>query len=572
MHLQNDQAVPKFSWANDVEWMATQIDANVHNVTFFRAGISIFKLRIPSEVVSQLAEIEKWRMMYSSLFDLLQGRELVLKRPENTLKVKIFTKERTLFHTINLPCSRNLECILLAGDEENLAKSYDQFHLECPDETLISWIRISGDHTVIGPVRFKYETELPTRVGVSPRVYPEWKQRLQGSLLFISELFKTSVQGPLWYSLTTKGFRMDYQWKEVKVPFRVHTKLLPRLQGSIPLSYAQAGVENKMTSGGVGETPDEAEHTATCEAWERYCLDRSDLALEVFEKNASETHFNPEGVFSKYLSTLSRPIYEGPKYVKGHFLNTGLECAVPAQWIYFHENSSALNSTGVAYGATLQDAEYYAQLELIERHALVSVFLGLSSSKQIDIQLDPKSLTSQMAKKSNVRWYFLGELNQTQTVVCLLSNSEPPFTMVGAATRKTLEEAAHKAFWEAAAAELIWGHRIAQFGPQGFVDRGQNFAKGPPSKMGLLESAWTWAAEENSAKKLHAIFDNTLPHPKDLNPDQFIAVDIGNKIVPIGAVVRVIHPHALPLPSFFSHLLHLAQMLGVQAPLPLPIT
>lgn len=572
MHLQNDEAPLKFAWATHVEWMATPIAAQVQNVTFFRAGNSIFKIQIPSEVIPQLADIEKWRVTYSSLFDLLHGRGLIVKIAKNTLKVKIFVKERTLFHTITIPSAQNLECILLAGDEENLTQFYDQFHLECPYESLISWIRISGDQIVVGPVRFKDEAELPTQVGRSPRIYPGWKQRLQGSILLISELFKISVEGPLWYSLTSRGFRMDYHWNEMKHPFRVNTQLLPRLQESIPLSYAQAGVENKITSGGVGETPDEAKHTATCEAWERYCLDRSDLAFEACGKNAPEISPSLEGVFSRYLSTLAGPIYGAPKYVKGHFLESGLECAVPAQWIYFQENSSALNSTGVAYGLTLQDAEYYARLELIERHILVSVFLGLTFSQPIDIKLDPRSFSSKIAEKREVRWYSLGEINQTQTVICLLNNSEPPFSMVGAATRTTLEEAAQKAFWEAAAAELIWGHRIAQLGRQSFVNRGQKLMKGLPSKMGLLESAWMWAAEENSAEKLHSIFDNSLPHPKDLNPDQFISVDIGNKIVPLGAVVKVIHPHALPLPSFYSHLIHLAQMLGVKTPLPLPIT
>ena len=56
-----------------------------------------------------------------------------------------------------------------------------------------------------------------------------------------------------------------------------------------------------------------------------------------------------------------------------------------------------------------------------------------------------------------------------------------------------------------------------------------------------------------------------------LDEDSFVVVDIGEKIVPNGIAVKVIHPDALPLPSTFSHALSLFKHLGVNESLPIPM-
>lgn len=558
---------PRFiNWNPDIEWRLVPINESHQHIIFYRKAIAAFKLRISNELALILTEGRALDETYRDFLSFLDKRELIQKECSKTLVLRLFTSENNLVGLYNISSLVSLNIDLLIGDETSLAKYYDLFSTTRSEHTLIATVRIASDHIQISPVRFIYEAEKPVQVESTPRCYPMWQKQIGMITPILTSLLTESVRGSIWYTLTNNGFRMDLKWEKLQMPYRVQTKFIEHIRKSVPLVFVQSGIENKYTASGMGETISHAEYSGRCEAWERYCLDRPDLAIEATADSISNFLESTE-ILPIYFRELTKSGNIGPKYVQAQFLHSRKPLSVPCEWVYFNENLSAVNTSGTAFGNTLQEAEEYAQFELIERHSLLMVLFKLKGGQAFAFE-QPDFIDD-----VQVRWYSLGCTNKIETVVCVIGASRPPFVCIGSAARYNREEAARKAFFEALATETIWGERLIKYGTKSFIDRGKKFLSMPPEKIGLIEGSWVWAADENSAEKLHYIFDQGQGGEEILDPDKFISVDVGRNILSLGAVARVMHPDALPLPSYHAHFLKLASLLKVEVPtFSLPIT
>ena len=561
-----------------IEWNSEEKPAGPGVINFIRSGKVIVTLQASQQLCHFLDDIAQGNVRDQShpLFDkfikFLQSRKILLSAGPCCAVVRIFLDGQTIFCCWELAAEKNLTIDILVGDEVSLMENFTNFLAARSAESLIGYIKVRAARMDLGPLRFPYEVQWPTTRSRYPLRYPSWRERFTNAAHVVRELFDECLNTPRWYNLTAKGFTKSWIWQEASSPYHLETSLVTSPKDCAHLVFYQAQIENGIGSGGgVSDIAADAEFQASCEAWERYCMARPDLALKA---EHGDNVVGKEGIYFDFLRTLTTPIPKARPFCLATSLDQRKTFLVPTQWVYFHNDTSPTNTSGTAFGSHFEEACLSARLELIERHLLMKVYLGLSGAQEIKVSLDDFAFVKDFVqdKKRTIHWYNLGSANNANVVVCIVSSTTPPYASLGAAARFSIHDAARKALYEALAVDLLWSSKIGQFGPRQFLTMGQSFMDKSPSRIGLEEGAWIWAAMPDACAILHGIFHAGTPSTSNLSEENFLAIDMGENILPYGSVVKLLHPDALPLPSYYSHTLMLCNLLNAKHPLPLPMT
>ena len=559
-----------FSWASDIEWMSETSANGRLNLTFIRSGKPLLQLEVNPQVYGELLSLS---LSSQKLLNLLIQRRIWVQRSAHEVSVGLFNGP-CLLDKWELPADKSFNISLLIGDEVSLARNFKSFVIARPRNHLFGTVRVSPDLLEVSPFRFVDELEEPRTRGSVPQAFPAWMKVFEEVSGSIRNLISSALAGPQWFTLTARGFRLNLAWEEANTPYRVHSAPVWNSKDCIPLFYSQARIESGLVSGGTGESPGEADFSARSEAWERFCMDRPDLAVQPKNESNPSIECQP-GVYFDYIRTLLNS-KEQLEYCCGETVENQQKVRVPKKWVYFSGKPSVPNTNGAAFGSTQEDAIFSAKLEILERHVFMRAYLGLSPSRELhDSEFDKIKLIQKSEaffSKRIPRWYYLGSSNGSQVVLCVLSSDSPPFVSIGSAARFTVEDAAVKAFYESAAVDLLWAREIEKLGARQFLKTAKNLLNRDPSSVGLIESGWIWAGMENASDRLHRIFECGKPLANSLDEKRFVSVDIGRRILHSGSVVKVLHPDALPLPSSYAHALKLGEIVGVSQFLPVPMT
>jgi hypothetical protein len=574
------QRAPALRWSADITWTVAAGASPPARVIFNRGASPLLELDVAPTVVDFLARSGEGHgalplapPALNPFLRLLEDRRIVQRAPEARAAVSFYTACETLMDACHLPSARPVAIDLLVGDEATLQAAFPAFVAARARPTLVATVAIHADRLEIGPLRLPDETAAPVTRAPMAQHYPAWRERLGYALGAVREVLAQACQGPAWFSLSARGVRMTWRWEEADAPYVVESAPLTPPPGCIDLAYARASLEGGLVSGGTAESAAEADLAARCEAWERFCMSRADLGAPA-DDDARDAFDDLPGVAVRFLRDLTHPLRGGPEACAGWFLADERPCRVPARYVYFQDHPSAVtNTSGAAYGATLADAVDSGRLELIERHALLRAYLqGVHGREVPAAELDGsvQALVTR-APRHRPRFYHLSRGAGVDVVVCVLTASTPPFVSLGAAARRSVSAAARKAFFEAAALDVDYATQLERTGPRAFLERARAWRDAPPHTVGLVEGAWVWAGMPEGAALLHGIFGGAdAPANERLDPGGFVVVELGTRIVPDAHVVKVLHPDALPLPSYHAHALHLAGLLGVPPPLPMP--
>lgn len=569
---------PRLRWNPTVEWTAHSKTASRFSVTFSRKGATVLRLEVSAEVVGFLHEFlpdfaygepslqVSPNPQVQAFIDLLIKHQLLLTETESPhhVRLNLYVDRQTMLETWCLPAERSWTIDLLIGDESRLAREFDRFSESRPHDHMVAYLKIYQDMIEAGPVRYPYEQARPTTRRPEPQCYPAWPQRLDQHRGAIYAFYADAVTSTQWHLLTTKGARLSLTWEEAKAPYQFRASPITRLTEAVPFFHWHAQVEGETGAGGVGQTAAAAEYAATCEAWERYCLSRPDLQTASTASGVEDLSQFP-GIYFDYLRRLAKPMQHGPSSCLAWKLAGDQAVSLPTAWVYFNGHNSVANTSGAAFGTSLQDAISGGKAEVIERHLLMQAYLQLRKSQEFVPQATaiPAGMREFLDKPGRrVRFYDVGCLNDIYGVVCILARDVPPFVSMGCSAKANRDEAALKALYEAIVTDSQWSRRIEQYGVNRFVQMGADYLRADPAKVGFEESAWHWAALEDAESLLHERFNTGAPDRDTLCEDSFVAIDVGQNIVPRGAVVKVIHPQALPLPSCFAHARVLFELLG----------
>lgn len=587
MNQENSSTSPRLQWNTAVEWTAQRRSEAKFSLVFTRGGATVLGLEVSPQVIAFLEQflpdladsnqshVSSQNPQVAAFIRLLVKHQLLLEESEATqgVRLNLYLDQHTLIDTWLLPAERCLTVDILLGDEARLARLFDEFARSRPAEHMVSFLKFYQDMIEAGPVRFAYERAMPTTRTPIPQHYPAWPRRLQEHRAAIQVFYAEAVASTKWHSLTTKGSRLNIAWEESKAPYQFQSSPMPQLSEAVPFFHWRAQVEGESGAGGVGQTIAAAEYSAMCEAWERYCLSRPDLHASPRQEGAEELSHFP-GIYFDYLRRLAKPMLHGKDFCEGWKLNNQQAVRLPTAWVYFNGHNSVANSNGAAFGSSLQDAIHGGKIEVIERHLLMQTYLQRQKSQEFLLapSLIPASIQEFLHKAGRrARFYNLGRLNDIQAVVCMLARDRPPYVSIGCSGKSNLEEAALKALYEAIVTDSQWSRRIEQYGVKRFVEMGHGYLQADPSKVSFEESAWYWASVENAEMLLHQRFHTGEPTVGSLCEDSFVVVDLGQNIVPRGAVVKVIHPEALPLPSCFAHAKALFELLQLDETLTIPM-
>lgn len=567
-------------WHPDVEGQVTQ-HGSVLRVKLTRQGRPLLLLDMAEPLWKALCTSDPmatgpkdypgWQEKFLHICDVLRARGVLL--PANAAAcVQLLVGPTEALHSWQTPAERPLHIAILAGDEVALQQHYPAFLQNSLPTTLVCTLAVTPRYLDLGPVRLPHEACPPNSRKARPQAYPGWRDRLHDGLGAVRELFLTACTGPGWYGLTARGMRLAWQWEESQHPYILQSQIVTQPPHCPPLYYARARIAEGLQASGTAESPAAAVCAAQCEAWERFCMERPDLATAARAPTPDLT--DCPGISFDYLRSLTQPLQTGPARCEGFFVEGGDPCALPTQWVYFQdEPSHATNTSGAAYGSTLFDAMTSARWELIERHALLRAYLQGVRGRQLpadSLASGTQALTGRTGPERHVRWYHLSTCNDVHVVACVLTSSSPPYMSLGTAARPSLSDAARKAFYETAVMEVDWAEAVAELGPAGFVRRAETLRTSGQT-LGLVEGAWVWAGMPDAGERLHGLFHHDAVPVETLDESKFVAVELGARIVPRGHVVKVLHPDALPLPSCSSDAARLASMLGVPLLLPLPL-
>ena len=593
-----NSSVSALRWNTTVEWTSEERTEKTSSLVFHRDNVAILKLDVSNDVIAFLSnympDLQQVVPSIPSSGDLsksanaLEGnpqvaaflsllrKHRILVPAENDGKgaiITLFADPQTVIETWHLEAARPVDIDILVGDEARLTQHYETFAASRADGHLVSFIKIYSDLIEVGPVRFPYEKAVPTTRTSSPLHYSAWPQRLQQARGLLNDFFLDAVSSTKWHSLTTRGSRMAFTWEEAKAPYRVVATPMSQLTECVPFFHWRAQVEGESGAGGVGASIVTAEYSATCEAWERYCLARPDLAVSADHLTTRDIRSEP-GIYFDYLRKLSRPIKRAPVFTEGWSLTDQRPLKVPTEWMHFNGHNSVSNSSGAAFGSSLFDAVFGAKIEVVERHLLMQTYLQISKAREFvpeDSVIDANIKEFLRTRGRRARFYDLGVCNDISGVVCVIGSDLPPFASIGCSGKASRDDAATKALYEAIVTDSQWSRRIEQYGPKRFIELGKGYLQANPNSVGFEESAWHWAAMADAEERLHSRFDTGEPMVGALAEDSFVAVDIGKNVVTRGAVVKVIHPDALPLPSCFAHARALFDLLNLSETLTIPM-
>ena len=585
-------------WNTTVEWTSEERTEKTSSLVFHRDSVAILKLDVSNDVITFLSNYmpDLQQIVSTSAsnsdpakavgnfeenpqvaaFLALLRKHRILVPAENDSKgatVTLYADPQTVIETWHLESERPIAIDILVGDEARLNKHYEIFASGRTAGHLVSFIKIYTDMIEVGPVRFPYEKAAPTTRTSNPLHYSAWPQRLQQARGLLKDFFLDAVTSTKWHSLTTRGSRMAFTWEEAKAPYRVVATPMSQLTECVPFFHWRAQVEGESGAGGVGSSIVTAEYSATCEAWERYCLARPDLAVSADHLTGGDIRSVP-GVYFDYLRKLSKPIKRAPAFTEGWSLTDHRPLKVPTEWMHFNGHNSVSNSSGAAFGSSTLDAVFGAKIEVVERHLLMQTYLQISKAREFvpeDGVIDTNIKEFLRTRGRRARFYDLGVCNDISGVVCVIGSDLPPYASIGCSGKSSRDDAVTKALYEAIVTDSQWSRRIEQYGPKRFVEMGKGYLQANPNSVGFEESAWHWAAMEDAEERLHRRFHTGEPMVGALAEDSFVAVDIGKNIVQRGVVVKVIHPDALPLPSCFAHARALFDLLNLSETLTIPM-
>jgi ribosomal protein S12 methylthiotransferase accessory factor YcaO len=338
------------------------------------------------------------------------------------------------------------------------------------------------------------------------------------------------------------------------------------------LQFFQARVEDGAVCSGVHPDPTVAEAIAVAEAFERYALSLQTTATSNPELPTLERAAGVAIDYYRGLAGTSRAAYTA------HFVSGSQSVSIPPAWVTFSGDPSVANSNGAALGSTLDDAIDAGMREVVERHHFMSCWLGLSDATMpgpADVPVLNALVRRTLGhdSKLEITWYILGTHGTWTTVLCVATSAFAPYLSMGAACRNDLGAAAEKALIEAATTRLLWTSRISQMGRAAFCVRGEELARASPIEIGLLEMGWIWASDRNAGARVQTCLTRySGREPRQLHADEFMYCDISPPGLGMQKVVKVLHPHALPLPSCYDHLLRLADLVRTDRPDPIPFT
>jgi hypothetical protein len=511
------------------------------------------------------------------LAEVLLDHRIMIRIPDGTVLVRIWHHE-TECQTWRLPSSIDFEIRLLAGTERTLVKEFSAFAARQPETAFVGPLVLRHRDVQLGPVRWPAEVEpLVTRT-----VRTEWipaaseRRLLKMSLPRVRNLLEECIAGGSWYALTTYGLVEEYRYGPELITYEVNHS--PPAPAHIRLCYFEASVEDGGVGSGTGRDAPTARAVAIGEAWERYALNRRDLAIAPPDSLPRISTF--AGIHFTYLGHLAPDLSDPFDSCAVTAVNGArAAAAAPTAWIYTYGSPSAANSNGAAYGETLADAIESGFREVIERDLLMRVWLGLAGSRELDDAelLDTKASHWRFLAAEqglNASWYRLdsGTNPNYVVVVCAAYGGAAPFVSVGAACRSSLGAAVEKAFFEAAGVRTLWSGEIQRWGRKGFCDRGRLFASEDDIEYDLVKMGWRWAADPAAPEAMHERFTAPLPPADPIEPEKAWYADATPPTLRAGFVAKVVHGDALPLPSCYAHLKILARLLGITEPLAIPLT
>lgn len=343
---------------------------------------------------------------------------------------------------------------------------------------------------------------------------------------------------------------------------------------AVSLAYRQAAIDGQLCGFGVSTSARRAAAAARGEAWERHALLRPDLARSEAHPRRLPSAASARGLLFEFLreaAPLSPARYPAlTDRVARACANGEGRALFPGQWIY-PDASPASNSNGVASGPTRERAMASARFELIERDALLRAWYGLFASRPLTSgELARPALRTLRARAAAVgldaQWFVLGG-GRTRTVACVLSGARAPHLGLGSAARPSLEEAASKAFVEAAGSHLgqVLAHR--ELGARAFARLAARTGAGVAGDVHRRTFETFWAAQPVAAageiarrfSRPHVGASPRLP----VSPYRWL--DLTPRTAGHPHVVRVFHPDAAPLPNTMAQVRLLERLLGVRS-------
>ncbi|MDA8276878.1 MAG: YcaO-like family protein [Actinomycetota bacterium] len=231
------------------------------------------------------------------------------------------------------------------------------------------------------------------------------------------------------------------------------------------------------------------------------------------------------------------------EWIMGRRLATGIDCAVPVDVVFYPLSMEQLgrlriaysNSSGVAAGSSSHQAQASAILELIERDALMRLWLGEYSpvpiqSDAMDIDILEAHERWQRAGRSLRMWRLRADV---PTVLAILSGDSPPAFVCGAASYLSLLGAMKRALNELEASAVgVTGYAMV-----------------PPMPVGSIKSPQDHAAyyvDCSNARLLEAIFANTHK-PQVTDCEQSSANSVDELIARYSPIEIELTPDAGPL-------------------------
>ncbi len=461
---------------------------------------------------------------------------------------------------------------LLVGDDVTLAATFGAFAVSRPRGRLVGWIRLGPGEVEVCPLtapraaspfvaRRRPRSEIPA--GAVEARFAEVSGALRSLLRRVLHAKKPPAG--------TAHLEMD--WSVAPCVWQVTSSYDAIPAGAIALAYAEASIQDRVDGWGI--TPDAfaSATIARAEALERFALRRRDLARRAPEAARLTSLAGARGLAFDYYRALSRGAASHALCVARPEHRQGKPHAVPLDWIYFGPSPGIVNSNGAAFGPTLAAAIGSGRREIVERDLVIRAWYGLRPSREL---LEREIASPRIERWRNaardrgldVHWFLLGDWApgscERTTVYCVLASQRPPYISTGSATRPDLVAAVEKAFFEAAGCHLFYLQRIAAVGPRAFVRRALKRLSGDPRTMMLQHYGEYWAARKDAFAAIVA----RLCRPRGsagrpLDKRGFYFVDVTPPLFGTGVVVKVLHPHAAPLPTCRAHLRVLERLLGV---------
>lgn len=282
-----------------------------------------------------------------------------------------------------------------------------------------------------------------------------------------------------------------------KVGLFSRLQVLPHHAGDIPLAHVTAAVPHYERLTGGGDIPGGgASHAdvsgsaarALMESIERYCAAFVDVHRLVLSKPMPHGPF----LFGAALPLYAPWQYERPgwpyrpltldseiRWVDGRSLITGRRWLVPAGLVHVPYDYSAeaerlgpSTSTGMACAWSQTEAALTGLLEVCERDAFAIAWLNRLSMPRLRVPPDSAlgKKVERLRADSPARVTFVNLTNDLRVPVVMAVQDKPwgsqRLVTVGLAARPTLEQAAEKAFLEAASEYCRLRDELAKPGPR----------------------------------------------------------------------------------------------------------